>query len=241
LQIPVKVTVLNSKEINAFALPGGYLFIQRGLIENAENESQLAGVIAHEIAHDAARHGHKLTRKANIANIFLQAARIAGAVAGGGWYYGLGYGAMGLGLALNLNILGKSREFELEADQLGIQYAWRAGYDPQGFFRFFDKMASQKGYVRSTSFFRTHPAFYERMVNTRKEITFLPPKEKYIVQTDDFIRIQAALKNIPVPIETNQNQGTRQVSIPQRMESCAPPVESQQNGVQYLEDVCGLH
>jgi hypothetical protein len=239
LQIPVKVTVLNSKEINAFALPGGYLFIQRGLLENAENESQVAGVIAHEIAHDTARHAHKLMKKANIANIFLQAVRVAGALAGGAWYYGLGYGAQGLGLALNLNLLGISREYELEADQLGIQYAWKAGYDPEGFFGFFDKMASQKGYVRSTSWFRTHPAFYDRMVNIRREATFLPPKEHYIVQTDDFQRMQAALKDVPVPIELNQTD-QRQVSVPIRDEKCAPPQETQQTGVQYLEDVCGI-
>jgi Zn-dependent protease with chaperone function len=240
LQVPIHVTVLNSKEINAFALPGGFLYVQRGLLEAAHNESELAGVISHEIAHDAARHGHRLMKKANVANVFLQAARIAGAIAGGPWYYGLGYGSMGLGLAMNLNLLGKSREFELEADQLGIQYSWAAGYDPDGFLNFFDRMASQKGYVRSTSWFRTHPAFYERMVNAKKEITFLPPSERSIVDKEDFEKMQLALADIPVPASRPDPRAYSQVMVPQQDEKCAPPPETQQGGVQYLEDVCGV-
>jgi predicted Zn-dependent protease len=147
---------------------------------------------------------------------------------------------MGLGMAVNLNLLGKSRDFELEADQLGIQYAWNAGYDPDGFLNFFDRMASQKGYVRSTSWFRTHPAFYERMVNAKKEITFLPQRERLIVQTDEFDKMQKALVDIPLPVEQPDPRTMNRVSMPPRDEKCAPPPETQQTGVQYLEDVCGL-
>ena len=246
LQVPVKVTVLNSKEINAFCLPGGFLFINRGLLEAADNEAEVAGVISHEIAHAAARHGHKLVRKAKIANILLQAAKIGAAFAGSpGLYYGLQYGAMGLGLALNLNLLGKSREFELEADQLGVQYAWHAGYDPRGFSQFFDKMATEKGYVSGASWFRTHPPFYERMVNTRREITFLTERREPVVQADEFQKMREALRNIPLPIETmnprNQRQ-QQQTVMPIRTEGCPPPREAQNvsGGVQYLEDICRL-
>ncbi len=103
LRVPLNITVLNSKEINAFALPGGFLFIQRGLLEAVENESQLAGVIAHEIAHVTGRHGHKLMRKATISSIIYQAAQVAALILTGGaatigTYYALQYGFYGLGL-----------------------------------------------------------------------------------------------------------------------------------------------
>ncbi|HJZ11572.1 MAG TPA: M48 family metalloprotease, partial [Acidobacteriota bacterium] len=242
LQVPVRVTVLNSTEINAFALPGGFLFIQRGLIEAAENEAELVGVVSHEIAHAAARHGHKLVRKANIANIFLQALQIAGALVGGeALYYALRYGAMGLGLALNLNLLGKSRAFELEADQLGIQYAWHAGYDPRGFSQFFDKMATRKGYVTGASWFRTHPPFYERMVNARKETAYLSQKQEPLVQSDEFKRIQGILKDLPVPREQMPyNRRQAGMNVPIRTEGCPPPEEAKSSEVQYLEEVCRL-
>src|SRR5262250_1022216 len=178
LKVPLHVSVLQSREINAFALPGGYLFIERGLLEAADDESELAGVIAHEIAHDAARHGHKLMNRAAVAGIFYQAAQIAamvltGGIASIGMYYALQYGLYGLGLVLNLKLLGVSRDYELEADQLGVQYAWNAEYDPSGFIRFFDKMATREGYINGVSWFRTHPPFYERMVQTEREVMFL--------------------------------------------------------------------
>jgi len=248
LQVPVKVTVLNSKEINAFALPGGFLFVNRGLIEAADTEAEVAGVISHEIAHASARHGHKLVRKANIANILLQVARVASAFVGGdALYYALRYGAMGLGLALNLNLLGKSREFELEADQLGVQYAWHAGYDPRGFSQFFDKMATEKGYVTGASWFRTHPPFYQRMVNTRREIAFLPARGEQVVQSSEFEEVKDVLQDLPMPVERmDQQRNMRQPVMPVRTEGCPPPREiqtvsgSNTGGVQYLEDICRL-
>ncbi|MBI4850578.1 MAG: M48 family metalloprotease [Acidobacteria bacterium] len=191
LRVPVRVFLLDSDEINAFALPGGFLFINRGLIEKASNESELVGVISHELAHVSARHGARLMKKATIAGIFYQAAQVAavlltGGIAGIGMYYALNYGFFGLGLVLDLTLLGVCRDYEMEADQLGTQYAWRSGYDPKGFITFFDKMASEKGYVRSASFFRTHPAFFDRIVSTFSEISYLPPKDELIMDSTDF-------------------------------------------------------
>lgn len=201
LQVPLTITVLNSKEINAFALPGGYLFVERGLLQAADDEAELAGVIGHEIAHVTARHSHKLMKKATIASIFYQAAQIAalvftGGVAGIGTYYALQYGFYGLGLVLSLNLLGVSREYELEADQLGVQYTWNAGYDPTGFVRFFDKIATQKGYVEGVSWFRTHPPFYTRMVDTEREIMYLPQKPNYVVTTEAFKQMKKELTKV---------------------------------------------
>jgi predicted Zn-dependent protease len=191
LKIPLKVTVLESEEINAFALPGGFLFVNLGLINKAENESELAGVLAHEIAHVAARHGAKLSKRATIANMFMQAAQVAaviftGGAAGIGTYYALQYGFYGLGMVMDLTLLGVSRDFEMEADQLGVQYTWRAGFDPRGFVTFFDKMASQEGYVKSASFFRTHPPFFDRIVTTFSELEFLPPKADLRIDSTAF-------------------------------------------------------
>ncbi len=201
LKVPLRITVLNSDEINAFALPGGYLYVNSGLILKADNESELAGVMAHEIGHVTARHAARLMKKATIASILFQGAQLAAMIFTGGAvssllaYYALQYGFYGLGLAISLTLLGVSREYEMEADQLGVQYLWKTGYDPQSFVTFFDKMASEKGYVRSTSFFRTHPAFAERIIHSFREISFLPPKEEYIYDSPEFHKAQQALKN----------------------------------------------
>ena len=198
MKVPVKVTVLRSQEINAFAMPGGFLFINTGLLEKTETESELAGVIAHELAHVSARHGAKLLKKATMANIFMQTAQIAavivtGGVAGIGTYYALQYSFVGLGMVLDLSLLGVNRKFEAEADQLGAQYAWRAGYDPRGFITFFDKMASEKGYVKSASFFRTHPPFFDRILSTVSEIEYLPKSDALAVDSTDFRQFKQRL------------------------------------------------
>jgi Zn-dependent protease with chaperone function len=241
LKVPLHVEVLQSREINAFALPGGYLFIQRGLLEAADNESELAGVIAHEIAHDAARHGHKLMKRATIASLFFQAAQIAailltGGVAGIGTYYALQYGFYGLGLVLNLQLLGVSRDYELQADQLGAQYAWNSGYDPAGFIKFFDKMATQKGYVNGVSWFRTHPPFYQRMVDAEREIMFLPPKPNLVVQTSAFEQMKKELA--PVTAAAEKEAKEKPSLMISKVEGCTPPPLIEYKPGQPIEDLC---
>ena len=223
LKVPLRVTVLNAKEINAFALPGGFLYVNRGLIQEAQNEAQLVGVLAHEIAHDVARHGHRLMKKATIASIIYQAAQIGamiftGGVVGIGAYYALQYGFYGLGLALSLQLLGVSRDFELEADQLGVQYAWKAGYNPEGFIQFFDIMASKEGYVEKTSFFRTHPAFFDRIISTYREISLLPKTEQQAVEnTSEFNDIQQRLTTIVKKLEEEEKDHP---TLYKRIEGC---------------------
>lgn len=206
LQVPLQVTVLKSEEINAFALPGGFLFVNTGLILKAEKESELAGVLAHEIAHVAARHGHRLMKRATIASLIYQAAQIAalvltGGVASVGTAYALQYGFYGLGLFLSLELLGVSRDYEIEADILGTQYLWKAGYNTRGFISFFDRMAQEKGYATGLSWFRTHPPFYERMAVTYSEILALPREEQSVDDTSEFQRIQGQLAQIVLEME----------------------------------------
>jgi Peptidase family M48 len=240
LQVPLNITVLDSKEINAFALPGGYLFLERGLLEAADNESELAGVIAHELSHDVARHAHRLMKKGTIASIIYQAAQVAaviltGGVAGIGTYYALQYGFYGLGLVMSLQLLGVSRDYELEADQLGIQYAWNSGYSPEGFIEFFDKIASKEGYINGTSWFRTHPPFYQRMVDAEREIMFLPKKDNLIVQTAAFEEMKAALTKVTAKA-AEEEKG--RPSLLTAEEGCAAPKKIEYTAGQPIEVLC---
>jgi len=243
LKVPLHITVLNSREINAFALPGGYLFVERGLLEAADDESELAGVIAHEIAHDTARHSAKLMKRATIASIFYQAAQVAaiiltGGVAGIGLYYALQYGFYGLGLVLDLKLLGVSRDYELEADQLGVQYAWKAGYDTRGFVRFFDKMATKVGYVNGVSWFRTHPPFYQRMVNSEREIMFLPAKQGVITQTSAFEQMKKDLA--PVSAAAEKDEFDKPSLLIPKEEGCTPLPKLEYKTDQPIEELCKM-
>lgn len=241
LKVPLHVDVLQSREANAFALPGGYLFIERGLLEQTEDEAQLAGVIAHEIAHDTARHSAKLMKRATIAGLFYQAAQVAavvltGGVAGIGMYYALQYGYYGLGLVIDLKLLGISRDYELEADQLGIQYAWNAGYDTSGFIRFFDKMATRVGYVNGVSWFRTHPPFYERMVQAEREIMFLPKHRDTVVQSAEFLQMKKDLA--PVVAEAEKEEVGKPSLLLTKEEGCAPPKKLEYKPGQSIQELC---
>ncbi len=241
LKVPLHVTVLQSREINAFALPGGYLFIERGLLEEADDESQLAGVIAHEIAHDTARHSAKLMKRATVAGIFYQAAQVAailltGGVAGIGLYYALQYGYYGLGLVLNLKLLGVSRDYELEADQLGVQYAWNAGYDTTGFIRFFDKMATKVGYVNGVSWFRTHPPFFERMIETQREIMFMPKGGEQTVQSSEFLQMKKELA--PIAAAAEKEEVGKPSLLITKEEGCTPPPKLEYKPGQPIEQIC---
>ncbi len=241
LKVPLHVVVLESREINAFALPGGFLFIERGLLEAADDESELAGVLAHEVSHDVARHSSKLMKRATIAGIFYQAAQLAaivltGGIAGIGTAYALQYGFYGLGMVLDLKLLGVSREYEMQADQLGVQYAWNAGYDPTGFTRFFDKIATREGYVKGVSWFRTHPAFYERMVQTQREIAFLPVKPDAIVQTTEFEDMKKMLA--PIAAKADREEIGKPSLLITREEGCEPPKKLEYKPGAPIEQVC---
>ena len=241
LKVPLHVSVLQSREVNAFALPGGYIYVERGLLEAADDESQLAGVIAHELAHDTARHSAKMMKRATIAGIFYQAAQVAailltGGIAGIGLYYALQYGFYGLGLVLDLKLLGISRDYELEADQLGVQYAWKAGYDTSGFIRFFDKMASKEGYINGVSWFRTHPPFYERMVQTQREIMFMPAQSERIVQTSEFLKMKEDLA--PIAAKADKEEIGKPSLLMTREEGCKPPPKLEYTPGQPIEALC---
>lgn len=240
LRVPLHVTILDSKEINAFALPGGYLFVERGLLDAADDESELAGVLGHEIGHDVARHSHKLMKRATFADIFMQSAELAAIIATGGvasigMAYALEYGFNGLGLLLDLKLLGVSREYELEADQLGIQYAWNSGYDPSGFIRFSDKMATKVGYARGMSWFRTHPPFYERMVGGEREIMFLPKKTSYVMQSSDFDQMKKALA--PISAKSDKNQKDKpSLLMPEK--GCPEPQAAVYKSGEPIDKIC---
>lgn len=189
-KVPFVVKVVDRGEINAVALPGGYLFVDRGLILECANEAELAGVLAHEIAHVTARHATERLTKSRL----LELALIPATFFGGGWAQLVSLGMMGV----DLTVLGITRKSEAEADQLGTQYLWNTGYDPNGMVTFFEKLQTrEKGRPgRFASFWRTHPTVENRVAKVQREISVLPEKEEYILNTSEFDRIKARLKEI---------------------------------------------
>jgi len=188
-KVPFHIKVIDSDEVNAFALPGGYLFVNKGLIQAAETEDELVGVIAHEIAHVAARHATERLTKMEL----LQWAAIPSIFVGGAAGIAL---RNAIGLSLNLQILGITRGSESEADTLGAQFAWHAGYDPNGFITFFEKMLAmeKKQPGKFASWFRTHPPTTDRIANIQKIIDqCLPIKPKYIVTSSRFDEVRARI------------------------------------------------
>jgi predicted Zn-dependent protease len=191
-KIPFHVKVVDTDEVNAFAFPGGFFYVNKGLILEAENESELAGVIAHEISHIIARHATVRMSKGQL----LEIAAIPAMIFGGYWTQMALQN--GLGLAINLELLGVTRESEREADQLGIQYAWNTGYDPNGFVTFFEKLQAEEKNKpsRLAGWFRTHPSTEDRIIASMDEQRHLPEKDSYIVNTSEFERIKARLQAI---------------------------------------------
>jgi len=188
-KVPFTVKVLDDDSVNAFALPGGYFYVQTGLILAADNEAELAGVMAHEIGHVAACHAARQQTRGNLAQI----ATIPLIFMGGGLGYGL-YEAAGIGVPLTF--MKFQRNFEAQADYLGVQYLYASGYDPQAFPQFFEKIQAlekkKPGFVAKA--FETHPPTPARMEHTQHEIaTILPAKPQYVVDTSEFQDIKARL------------------------------------------------
>jgi beta-barrel assembly-enhancing protease len=194
--VPFTIKVIESDDINAFALPGGFFYVDSGLILAADNEAELAGVMAHEIAHVAACHVARQNTRGKMMNM----ASIPLMMIGGPIGYA-GYEA--LTIATPLTYFKFSRRFESEADFLGIQYMYKAGYDPQALTAFFEKIKSlergKEGVVAKA--FRTHPQTPDRIEKTQAEInTLLPPQLEYKVDTSDFEDTKSRLESL-------QNQG----------------------------------
>jgi beta-barrel assembly-enhancing protease len=191
-KVPFTIKVIDSDEVNAFALPGGFFYVNSGLILAADEEAELAGVMAHEISHVAARHGMRQMTRANIA----QLATIPLIFVGGGIGYGI-YEAAGLGLPLTF--MKFQRNFEAEADYLGLQYMYKTGYDPQAFISFFEKIQAKEKKKPGTisKAFASHPQTPDRIAASQKEIaTILPARPQYIVTTSEFDDVKARLAMI---------------------------------------------
>jgi predicted Zn-dependent protease len=188
-KVPFTIKVIDAEEVNAFALPGGFFFVNSGLIMKADSEAELAGVMAHEIAHVAARHGTRQATRGQIANLATIPLIFMGGWAG----YGIRQAAS---VAIPLGFLSFSRAFEEEADMLGLEYLYKTGYDPTAFVDFFEKIQSleKKKPGTMSKVFSTHPLTDDRIKNSQKNIQeILKAKPEYVVTTSEFNDVKARL------------------------------------------------
>src|SRR6202171_1604963 len=188
-KVPFTIKVIDSEEVNAFALPGGFFFVNSGLILKAECEAELAGVMAHEIAHVAARHGTRQAARGEIANL----ATIPMIFLGGWTGYGIRQAASVL---IPVGFLKFSRGFESEADMLGLEYMYKAGYDPTSFVDFFEKIQTLEKRKPGTmsKVFSTHPMTDDRIRNAQKNIQeLLTAKPECVVTTSEFNDVKGRL------------------------------------------------
>jgi beta-barrel assembly-enhancing protease len=188
-KVPFTIKVIDTDEVNAMALPGGFFYVNSGLILAADEEAELAGVMAHEIAHVAARHAMREMTRGNI----LQISSIPLIFIGGGIGYGIQSAAS---LALPLTFLSFSRSFEAEADYLGVQYMYKSGYDPQAFLTMFEKLEAKEKKKPGTlsKAFSTHPQTPDRIEKSQEEIAkILPARQQYTVTTSEFDDVKARL------------------------------------------------
>jgi predicted Zn-dependent protease len=187
-KVPFTIKVIDAEDINAFALPGGFFFVNTGVLLNADNEAEMAGVMAHEIAHVAARHGTRQASRGEIAQI----ASIAPMIVLGGW---AGYGAyQAMGLLVPMGFLKFNRNFESEADMLGLEYIYKAGYDPTAFVDFFEKVQSLEKTKPGTmsKLFSSHPPTDDRIKHSQETIQkYLKAKPEYVVNTSEFNDVKA--------------------------------------------------
>ena len=208
-QVPFTIKVIDSDDINAFALPGGFFYVNSGLILAADEEAELAGVMAHEIGHVAACHAARENTRANL----MQMMTIPLIFMGGP----IGYAAYeGAGLAVPLTFLKFSRGFEAQADYLGIEYMYKAGYDPAAYIAFFEKVEAQEKKKPGTisKAFSTHPQTPDRIEKSQEEIAkILPPKQEYMVSTSEFDDVKARLAALENKHKLNDEKDGKKPSL----------------------------
>jgi beta-barrel assembly-enhancing protease len=207
-RVPFTIKVIDSDVVNAFALPGGFFYVNSGLILHADEEAEMAGAMAHEIAHVCARHGTKQATKGEITQLAMIPAAIfiPYSLAGYAIYQGMNF-------LIPLTFLKFTRDEEREADFLGLQYMYKAGYDPNAFVSFFEKVEAiekkQPGTIPKV--FATHPPTPDRVEAAQKEIaTILPAREDYIVSTSEFDSVKSRLQMI----ESNQKLNDKNPNKP---------------------------
>jgi predicted Zn-dependent protease len=227
-KIPITVKVIDSPEINAFTLPGGLIYVDTGLLQAAGSEAQLAGVLAHEIAHVACRHWASSMTK----QTFLQYAMIPLIFTPVSYpvYIGL---SEGLNMGIPLAFLKFSRDDEQQADFLGLQYMWKAGYDPNAYLSMFAKIIQQQrsnpGSVPSV--FLDHPPTQSRIIQAEKEIkTLLPPRKEYLVSTSEFQDVNSRLTTLLGSIKKNERDENKPTLIRKEPKSKQPASTGQSSG-----------
>ena len=237
-KVPFTIKIIDSDVINAMALPGGFFYVNSGLILNADEEAELAGVMAHETAHVCAHHAVREQTRMNYAQlgtiplIFI-----------GGW---TGYGIYeAASLAVPMTFLKFSRDFEAQADYLGVQYMYRAGYDPQAFISFFEKVQAlekrKPGMVEKA--FADHPQTPERILHSQEEIArILPPRDEYTVTTSEFDDVKARLARIENKRRLTDSKDTKKPSLRRASTDSGDPTStSDSNGSSSGDDKPTLH
>ncbi|MCC6745183.1 MAG: M48 family metalloprotease [Acidobacteria bacterium] len=213
-KVPFQIKVIDSDDVNAFALPGGYFFVNKGLLLAADNEAELAGVMAHEIAHVAARHGVENASKGTLLNY----ATLPLILLGGGVGYAVRTAAS---ILVPVGFLKFSRNAEYEADTLGAQYMWAAGYDPRALGDFFEKLQGKEKKKPGTlaRLFSTHPISGDRLVRVNALVARFPGREEYLVTTSEFDRVKSHLlqiTNAPAATGAPRDTGPQRPTLKRR-------------------------
>jgi predicted Zn-dependent protease len=224
-KVPFTIKVIDSDEINAMALPGGFFYVNSGLILNADEEAELAGVMAHETAHVCAHHAVREQTRMN----YAQLGTIPLIFIGGWTGYGI-YEAASIGVPITF--MKFSREFEAQADYLGVQYMYRAGYDPQAFISFFEKVQAlekrKPGAVAKV--FADHPQTPDRILHSQEEIArILPPRDQYTVTTSEFDDVKARLARIENKRRLTDSKDTKKPSLRRASTGSGDPTSPSSN------------